>query len=215
MKLFKTCKICNIEKPIKEFPFRKDQNKYRNFCIKCSTEKTRARRLLRYANKKEQICQQIKQYKELNKNSVRERSKKYRDSNKETLAQKNKEYRQKNKEIIQKKSNDYRSVRAKKDPMYSMKLRIRSRTRLIFKKRKWNKSAKFDEYLGCTLDFFKTHIESLFLDGMSWENRNLWHLDHIIPLKAASTPEELIRLCHYTNIQPLWALDNIKKGAKF
>ena len=49
---------------------------------------------------------------------------------------------------------------------------------------------------------------------MNWENRNLWHVDHIIPLSSAKTEEELVKLCHYTNLQPLWAEDNLKKSNK-
>ena len=49
---------------------------------------------------------------------------------------------------------------------------------------------------------------------MNWDNRSEWHIDHIVPLSSANTEEELIRLCHYTNLQPLWAEDNLKKGGK-
>ena len=49
---------------------------------------------------------------------------------------------------------------------------------------------------------------------MSWENHGEWHIDHKKPLASAKTEEELKKLCHYTNLQPLWALDNIRKGAK-
>jgi hypothetical protein len=49
---------------------------------------------------------------------------------------------------------------------------------------------------------------------MTWDNRSEWHLDHIIPLSSAKTEEELYKLCHYTNLQPLWAVENMKKGNK-
>lgn len=67
--------------------------------------------------------------------------------------------------------------------------------------------------LGCDWHHLKTHLESKFVDGMSWENRSLWHIDHIIPLASAKSVEEVVRLCHHTNLQPLWAKDNIRKGA--
>lgn len=49
---------------------------------------------------------------------------------------------------------------------------------------------------------------------MSWGNRHLWHIDHIIPLASAKDEESIINLCHYTNLQPLWKKDNQSKGSK-
>ena len=49
---------------------------------------------------------------------------------------------------------------------------------------------------------------------MTWENKGAWHIDHIIPTCTAKTEEDLIRLNHYTNLQPLWAEENLKKGSK-
>jgi hypothetical protein len=60
------------------------------------------------------------------------------------------------------------------------------------------------------------HIEGKFKDGMNWDNhtRDGWHIDHIIPLSSAKSVEELESLCHYTNLQPLWAKENIIKSNK-
>jgi hypothetical protein len=55
-------------------------------------------------------------------------------------------------------------------------------------------------------------LEKQFVVGMSWDNRNKWHIDHIIPLSSAKTEEEIYKLAHYTNLQPLWAEDNLSKG---
>jgi hypothetical protein len=49
---------------------------------------------------------------------------------------------------------------------------------------------------------------------MNWDNKEFWHIDHIIPLSSAKDKEELIKLCHYSNLQPLWAEDNYKKRGK-
>jgi hypothetical protein len=69
--------------------------------------------------------------------------------------------------------------------------------------------------LGTDLETFKAHIEAQFTEGMSWEKmgREI-HIDHKIPLASGRTPEEIWGLCHYTNLQPLWAEDNLRKGAK-
>lgn len=70
--------------------------------------------------------------------------------------------------------------------------------------------------LGCSIPEFKKHIEKQFQPGMTWENHGLhgWHLDHIKPLAAfdLTDREQVLEVCHYTNIQPLWAEDNFKKG---
>ena len=68
--------------------------------------------------------------------------------------------------------------------------------------------------LGADYETAFNHIESRFKDGMTWDNQGEWHIDHIVPLASATTEEELIKLCHYTNLQPLWAEDNLKKGDK-
>ena len=70
--------------------------------------------------------------------------------------------------------------------------------------------------IGCSIADFVKHVENKFLDGMSWENRSEWHLDHVIPLRTArgGTMEELKGVMHYTNCQPLWSKDNLSKSDK-
>jgi hypothetical protein len=82
------------------------------------------------------------------------------------------------------------------------------------KKLNISKTNKTFEIVGCTPEFLKEHLEKQFVDGMTWENRGEWHIDHKIPLSSAKTEEELYKLCHYTNLQPLWAEENLKKGNK-
>ena len=89
---------------------------------------------------------------------------------------------------------------------------LRNRTRQAFKAKKWNKNGT-EKMLGCDWETAHKHLEIQFTKGMNWENQGEWHIDHIIPLVSANTKEELIKLCHYTNLQPLWAEDNLKKGA--
>jgi len=76
-----------------------------------------------------------------------------------------------------------------------------------------SKNRTFD-FVGCEPSILIKHIESQFVDGISWDNYGKWHLDHRIPLSMAKTEEELYKLCHFTNLQPMWAEENLKKGSK-
>lgn len=86
------------------------------------------------------------------------------------------------------------------------------RTRLWKFFRNISKSKKTENILGCSWDFARMHIQSNFRYGMSWDNYGKWHVDHIEPLSLAKNKNELEKLCHYTNLQPLWAKDNFKKN---
>ena len=68
--------------------------------------------------------------------------------------------------------------------------------------------------VGCDWTTLKNHIESQFLKGMNWTNREHWHIDHIEPLASAGSEEALMQLCHFSNLRPMWADENLKKGSK-
>jgi hypothetical protein len=79
----------------------------------------------------------------------------------------------------------------------------------------YTKSSKTYEILGCSYEEFKVYIESQFVEGMSWDNRSEWHLDHKIPVSYGMDEMEIIALNHYSNFQPLWAVDNLSKGNRY
>jgi hypothetical protein len=62
---------------------------------------------------------------------------------------------------------------------------------------------------------FRFYIESLFKEGMTWDNYGEWHLDHITPISWANSEEEIYKLNHYSNFQPLWSIDNLSKGNRY
>jgi len=100
------------------------------------------------------------------------------------------------------------------DPMFAMSCRLRMRICDAIRRNGFHKTSKTKDMLGCSWEFFMSYMESKFVDGMTWKNRDKWHIDHIIPLASAKSQEELIKLNHYTNLQPLWAVDNLRKGCK-
>ena len=108
----------------------------------------------------------------------------------------------------------YQAKRRKEDSLFKLANNLRTRLGNFIRRNSINKKCGTLILLGCSLTKLKIHLESKFIEGMTWENQGKWHIDHIIPLSSAKTEEELYKLCHYTNLQPLWALDNIKKGAK-
>jgi hypothetical protein len=92
---------------------------------------------------------------------------------------------------------------------------MNSRLRVFLKSKNLTKKNKTFEVIGCTPKELKEHLENQFTDGMSWDKMGKEiHIDHIIPLSSAKTEEEIYKLCHYKNLQPLWAIDNMKKGDK-
>jgi hypothetical protein len=99
------------------------------------------------------------------------------------------------------------------DPIFAIKQRVRIRVLSFLRRNGHSKPSKTQDMLGCDWSHLKAHLESQFTEGMSWANRNLWHIDHIIPLASAKSAEEVVKLSHYTNLQPLWAKDNMRKGA--
>lgn len=128
---------------------------------------------------------------------------------------KNRDFYWKNREKCIADKVRYNRKKLDTDPFFRFKSRIRTAIRASFSRtKKGKKVTKTETILGCSSEFFKLYIENKFSEGMSWNNMHLWHLDHIIPLSEAKTEEDVIKLCHYTNFQPLWAIDNIRKGAK-
>ncbi len=101
------------------------------------------------------------------------------------------------------------------DELFAIKVRLRNLVRNSFRRTGYKKfSIRTEDIVGMNYDEFKKYIESKFQDGMTWENRGEWHIDHIIPLSSAKSREDLLRLSHYTNLQPLWAADNLRKQNK-
>lgn len=112
--------------------------------------------------------------------------------------------------------NRYHRVKRKTDPIFNLKVMVRNRLKMFLKTKKITKRNKTFDLIGCTPEELKTHIEKQFKPGMSWDNwgRNTWHIDHAVPFGAANTMEDIEMLCHYSNLQPMWAKENIKKRDK-
>jgi hypothetical protein len=144
-----------------------------------------------------------KKYREDNKDVLNEYHINYRKKNPERI----KEYKEKNKEKLKEYNTLYWSKRMKEDELFRFKSIMRKSIGNLIK----NKSKSTQDIIGCSFEEFKSYLESKFDNWMNWENKGLyngyfnygWDIDHIIPLSTAKTEEEVIKLNHYTNLQPL------------
>ena len=192
----KICTKCGIEKLFSEFS--KDINKkdgLRTQCKQCTKEK--------YL---------------INRETEIERSKTYQKNNREKVLKQKlihaKKYFFKNHEKIKEYQKKYKSSRRQNDIIFKLSGNLSSRVRQFLLIRNITKKNTTFEIVGCTPQELKIHLEEKFIKDMSWDNQGKWHIDHIIPLSSAKTEEDLYKLCHFTNLQPMWAIDNIKKGSK-
>jgi hypothetical protein len=182
-----------------------------------------------YLANQEKIKAKAAAWKEANKERAKQNSenyrknnpgkiKKWRSENQDKIKEWRKNYKANNKE----KRNEYERNKKATDPKYKLGCDIRRTIIDSFKKKFFSKTSKTYSILGCTLDEFKIYLESKFEPWMTWENRGLyngelnygWDIDHIIPLDTAETIQDIIRLNHYTNLQPLCSKVNrdIKKN---
>lgn len=180
----KCCIKCNIEKPVKEF--HKDMFRADGRRSECKKCKVLMKKELRNNN-------------ELVRRKDNEYSKKWIN---------------KNKKRVRLSQREYNKRRLNVDPIYRWRRSVRRRLTEFTTKRRWEKVGSYSASVGCSGPELRAHLEAKFVDGMSWDNRNEWHIDHIIPLSSANTLEDMLKLNHYSNLQPLWAKDNLAKSNK-
>ena len=201
-----------IDKRVKEYyknnkekikQYQQDNKERRN-------EQGKKNRKLYTDKQKENVASCRKEYYKKNRDKILKSNKQYVEKNKEHVKILNKKNRDKNRENY----NKYYRERRKKDFLFKLQMNLRTLTGSAFRNKGYSKNTKTQSILGIDWITIKKHIEIQFTKGMNWSNYGKWHIDHIIPLISANTEEEIIKLCYYTNLQPLWAFDNIKKGGK-
>lgn len=241
----KICTKCKQQKPFDSFyKTAKQKDGLQTRCITCTKEykkdyyklnkdKINEKNRKYHQINSQKINQQKTQYikknidklKEYRKQYGRENFKKrkeYLQFNADKIKQKNKEWYKLNIDRVREYSRKYHKIyhkeRRRTDILYKFTHNVRSMIKMAFKRNKtknFKKQSKTESLLGCTVSELRDHLEKQFQPGMSFENHGQWHIDHVIPLASATTQEEIEKLCHYTNLQPLWAIDNIKKGGRY
>lgn len=226
----KKCSQCDIEKDIELF--NKDKSSkdgHRANCKECSKryrDENKERDSLRakeyYKNNpyksEDYDSEKCKIYYENNKGKIKERMRQNYENNRNEKLAYQKEYQKNNKD----RRNKYLSERRENDPMFKLVTNIRNLINNSFYNSGYSKTSRTQETLGCSFEELSKYLESKFEFWMNWNNRGIyngefdygWDIDHIIPLSNANSLEELVKLNHYTNLQPLCSKINrdIKKN---
>jgi hypothetical protein len=217
----KICKKCELEKNLDEMIKSKtSKGGYASLCKDCNRLKSKKYR----ENNKDYYDKYIKEY--YNRVEIKEKirlhSIKYREDNKDKLKSQKEEWRKKNKDKVKEQKKRWNKLEKENNLLYYLSQLISASFRKSFRRNGFSKKSKSIDILGCTFDEFKLYLESKFEEWMGWENKGLyngefnygWDIDHIIPISSANTEEEIIKLNHYTNLQPLCSKVNrdIKKN---
>ena len=227
-KFFNTCKVCKSKIGKEYYNSNKEMLKERS---KKYYENNKEMSKVYRKNNKEKLLEYQKEYYENNKEMLKERSKKYYENNKERVKKRINAYHQKNSEQFSEYQKEYyknnkerkrkmegrnRKNRRESDPLFKLRCNIRSLISQSYYNNGYTKNSKSFKILGCSYEDFKEHIESHWEDWMNWDNYGIyngkekcgWDLDHIIPVGSAECEEDIYKLNHHSNIQPLCSYIN-------
>ena len=198
----KVCRDCHIEKSINDF--RKNSRQ----CRKCEAITKKEY----YARTREHKLQYTKEYMKRNKEYYKEYRLKHKDKKKEY----NKSYYKMNKKQIISDVIKYQTERINNDSVFKLKNQIRKMIYNSFYKFNHNKRKETELIVGINTECLITYLLNTYKNnyGIEWDGIEKVHIDHIKPLKYAKTEEDVIKLCHYTNLQLLKAKDNLEKSSK-
>lgn len=226
--LLKKCTLCGVVQTINNFQIVDKRGSRRGQCKNC-------RRIYNQEYRKKhrvQISEQRRRYRDKNEIHLRAKSKNYRYEHKEQIRKSKKrnyeaykktiyEYNKKNVEKIRERRRNYQKKRRLEDNNYRISCNLRSR---LGKLMRGEKQGSAVQDLGCNLDEFIEYLESKFYlhpktgEQMGWDNYGQfgWHIDHIVPLCLfdLTRRDHVIFACHYSNLQPMWAYENLSKNGK-
>lgn len=209
------CKTCGIFLPVNH------QSRLKNYCGACANERARVAARKWYYKNKDKARQSHLAYRDKHREELIEYSRTYYQTNKKEQRLKQNAYYKANSKRLNKaraKSHrEYEKIRRRTDINHRLRNYLRNRIGSAI--RNYYKSGSAVRDLGCTIEHLKQYLESKFQPGMTWENhgKHGWHIDHIKPLSSfdLTDREQFLQACHYTNLQPLWAKDNLKKRDRF
>ena len=214
------CSLCNINQPISSFrKHPKGKDGLYSQCLKCEALKNKSRYL------KSETKEIRKNWRNLNREKIRAYQKvnywSNVDNNREKARKKGQKFRTSDsyknwRDSNRDRLNSWYRQKRQTDPLYKLACNCRNRIYSILKN-KYKKSA-WKNIIGCTTEELHNYLESKFQPGMSWDNygygTDKWNIDHIMPLSSAKNKKEIIDLCNFKNLQPMWQVENFKKSDK-
>lgn len=161
-----------------------------------------------YEQHKPSVLKKVKKYRESHRQELNEKQKKYNFSHKKEKCNYDKNYTQSHKKERNRKQKDRRKI----DLNFRLSSNLRARITDAINKHRKNLTTM--GLIGCEIEYLMYYLQCKFVKGMNWDNYGKWHIDHIKPcaLFNLSKPSEQLKCFNYTNLQPLWAEDNYKKG---
>ena len=155
-------------------------------------------------------------WKDANPDRVKAASRRYYLSHSDKIKARAQRWVRENRNRFNKRQRDWKRVQSLQNPDWRIKNALSARIRDVVSGRV-KKVAGTSELLGCSGEFLRQHLQQKFLPGMTWENYGVWHIDHKRPCASFDlTDPAQQRVCfHYSNLQPLWGVENMKKGAKY
>lgn len=200
----KICNKCGFDLPLDNFHNRAASKDGKSpTCIECD----KTRHAVYYKANRKLLLKQKKTYAIINKVEIAKTKRLYQLNNPTKVRQMHR---------------DRKRNRSKVDELFRLKNNMRNLIGRLFINKGLKKTSKSHEILGCSYEEFKEYIENQFQSWMNWDNYGRyngqpsygWDIDHIVPLSTAKTEEEIIKLNHYTNLQPLCSKINryIKKN---
>ncbi len=217
-----SCKLCIKE--AKQLYYLKNKNKVldnvKKYAIYNSVKLNEYRKLY-YEQNKDNIKINQKEYRNNNIEQINLTTQKWRKNNPDKIKLSEKKWYENNKDKINIIKKRYIINRKNNDPLFKLTENVRVMIGNSFRRQGYKKTSRTHEILGCSYADFKEYLETKFEVWMSWENKGKyngelnhgWDIDHVIPLATARTEEELLKLNHFSNLQPLCSKINrdIKK----
>ncbi len=210
----KLCKKCCMIKKIDNFRLKKVKGIYVRYyiCRECEKKEYKA-----YREKNKKILSaKMKKWRQNNKEHIKEYNEEWEKANREYRLDYHKQYRINHIEERRILDNKCKARRKKNDAVYKLKCQVRTMISDCFKRKQLVKPIKTEKILGCNYEAFINHLLQTYRNnyGTEWDGIEKVHIDHKTPLATAKSKQDVINLCHYTNLQLLKAHDNLIKGSK-